>query len=84
MRMRLTILLCGLLVLAACSKVNPANYAKLAVGMSKAEVETLLGSPAACSGALGLSSCTWGDEKSYISVQFAADKALVFSADGLH
>jgi hypothetical protein len=43
----------------------------------------LLGTPTDCSGALGMSSCTWGDEKSFISVQYAGDKVLMFSGQGL-
>ncbi|HGN3949091.1 outer membrane protein assembly factor BamE [Pseudomonas aeruginosa] len=70
-------------VLAACSKINQENYSKLKAGMSKAEVEEILGKPTECSGALGMSSCTWGDEKAFISVQYAADKALLFSGQGL-
>ncbi|RQF41048.1 hypothetical protein IPC273_08755 [Pseudomonas aeruginosa] len=70
-------------VLAACSKINQENYSKLKAGMSKAEVEVILGKPTECSGALGMSSCTWGDEKAFISVQYAADKALLFSGQGL-
>jgi len=77
------IVLCTLLTLAACSKVNQENYSKLAAGMTKAEVENLLGSPAECSGAVGLTSCTWGDDKTGISVQFAADKVMLFSGTGL-
>lgn len=61
---------------------QPENYSKLKTGMSKAEVEQLLGTPAECSGALGMSSCT-GDEKSFISVQYAADKVLIYSGQGL-
>ena len=80
---RSMVLACTLLALAACSKVNQQNYAKLSVGMTKTEVESLLGSPADCSGAVGLASCTWGDDKSFISVQFAADKAVIFSGNGL-
>ena len=51
--------------------------------MTKAEVEQLLGTPTDCSGALGMSSCTWGDQKSFISVQYAGDKVLIFSGQGL-
>jgi hypothetical protein len=36
-----------------------------------------------CSGALGMSSCTWGDAKTFISVQYAADKVVLFSGQGL-
>ncbi|OHC27327.1 MAG: hypothetical protein A2Y50_00895 [Pseudomonadales bacterium RIFCSPLOWO2_12_59_9] len=76
-------LLSFVLLLAACSKVNEENYAKLNAGMDKAEVQALLGAPTECAGALGMSSCTWGDAKSSISVQFAGDKVLLFSGQGL-
>ena len=51
--------------------------------MPKADVEKLLGTPTDCSGALGMSSCTWGDKNSFISVQYAGDKVLMFSGQGL-
>ena len=70
-------------LLAACSKVNQENYAKLKAGMSKDEVESLLGAPGECAGALGMSSCTWGDDKSFISVQYAGDKVMMCSGKGL-
>lgn len=71
------------LLLGACSKVTQENYGKLSAGMDKAQVQALLGAPTECAGALGISSCTWGDEKSSISVQFAGDKVLLFSGQGL-
>ncbi|NQD81501.1 outer membrane protein assembly factor BamE [Pseudomonas seleniipraecipitans] len=83
MRLRSLVLLVGCVVLAACSKVNQDNYSKLHSGMSKAEVEDLLGTATECSGALGMSSCTWGDQVSFISVQYAGDQVLMFSAKGL-
>lgn len=70
-------------LLAACTNINQENYSKLKAGMTKAEVEQLLGQPSECSGALGFSSCTWGDEKTFISVQYAGDKVLMFSGQGL-
>jgi len=30
-----------------------------------------------------MSSCTWGDKTSFISVQYAGDKVLMFSGQGL-
>lgn len=71
------------LFLAACNKVNQENFAKLKTGMSKTEVERLLGAPSECSGALGFTSCTWGDEQTFISIQFAQDQVLLFSGKGL-
>ena len=83
MKLRSLALLSFCVLLAACSKVNQENYSKLSAGMPKAEVEKLLGSPTDCSGALGMSSCTWGDKNSFISVQYAGDTVLMFSGQGL-
>jgi hypothetical protein len=75
--------LLGCMLLAGCSPLSQENYAQLQPGMSKAEVERLLGGPDECSAALGVSSCTWGDKQRFISVQYAGDKVLMFSAKGL-
>ncbi|WP_433768005.1 outer membrane protein assembly factor BamE domain-containing protein [Pseudomonas putida] len=83
MSLRSIALLSFCVLLAACGKVNQENYSKLESGMTKAEVETLLGKPTDCAGALGMSSCTWGDKNSFISVQYAGDKVLMFSGQGL-
>lgn len=83
MSLRYFAVLTACVLLAACSKINQENYSKLKAGMVKAEVESLLGSPSECSGAVGLTSCTWGDEKTYISVQYAGDKVMMFSGQGL-
>jgi hypothetical protein len=83
MSLRNLAILTACVLLAACSKINQDNYSKLKAGMPKTEVESLLGSPTECSGAIGLTSCTWGDEKTFISVQFAGDKVMMFSGQGL-
>ena len=83
MSLRTLALLSFCVLLAACSKNTQENYSKISSGMPKAEVEKLLGSPTDCSGALGMSSCTWGDQKTFISVQYAGDKVLMFSGQGL-
>ncbi|MCS3469446.1 hypothetical protein M2401_003184 [Pseudomonas sp. JUb42] len=83
MTLRNVALLSFCVLLAACSKINQENYSKLSAGMPKTQVEALLGSPTECSGAIGLTSCTWGDQKSFISVQYAADKVVLFSGQGL-
>ena len=51
--------------------------------MSRAEVEKILGKPGECAGALGMSSCTWGQKNRFISIQFAGDKVMMFSGQGL-
>ena len=69
--------------LAACSKLTQENYAKLETGMTRVQVEQLLGKPTECSGALGISSCTWGDETRFVSVQFASDRVVMYAGQGL-
>lgn len=83
MSFRSALVLGACLLLAACNKVNQENFSKLKTGMSKTEVEQLLGAPRECAGALGFTSCTWGDEKTFISIQFAQDQVLMFSGSGL-
>ncbi|MET1081157.1 MAG: outer membrane protein assembly factor BamE [Pseudomonas sp.] len=83
MPLRSIALLSLCLLLAACNKLTQENYAQLTAGMDRTEVQALLGDPTECSGALGLSSCTWGDEQRFISVQYAGDKVLLFSGQGL-
>jgi hypothetical protein len=83
MSLRSLALLSFCVLLAACSKINQENYSKIKAGMSKAEIEHLLGKPTECSGALGMSSCTWGDQKTFISVQYAADKVVLHTGQGL-
>ena len=81
--MRRSLLAVAALLLAGCNPLTQDNYQQLKPGMPRAEVEQLLGSPLECSGALGMSSYRWGDEQRYISVQYAADKVVLFSARGL-
>ena len=83
MSLRHVAVLAFCVLLAACNKINQENYSKLEAGMSKAEVESLLGKATECSGALGMSSCTWGNQQTFISVQYAGDKVLMFSGKGL-
>ena len=83
MSLRVAAVFASCLLLAACNKVNQDNYAQLKPGMSKVEVENLLGKPSECSGALGISSCTWGNEQRFISVQYAGEQVLLFSGKGL-
>ncbi len=80
---RLAALACLGLPLAGCDKVSADNYAKLKVGMSYAEVSAVLGAPAGCSETAGFRSCKWGDDKHSITVRFAADKAVLHSAENI-
>src|SRR3546814_10471723 len=83
MPLRTPLLIACVVLLAACSPITQENFAKLKPGMERVEVEQLLGKPSECAGALGMSSCTWGEKKRFISVQFAGDKVMMFCGKGL-
>jgi hypothetical protein len=83
MSSRAVVMLAICAALVACSEVSQENYAQLKTGMSKADVETLLGKPAECDSAMGVSSCRWGDAQRSISVQYARDIVLTYSGKGL-
>jgi hypothetical protein len=83
MNRRLAAIALVALLMVGCSKLTAENYAKLKVGMSYQEVTGILGSPAGCNDLAGLKSCTWGDEKRRITVQFAADRVMLFSAQNV-
>ena len=71
------------LLLAACSQLTAENYDKLKIGMPYTEVKQLLGTPARCSDLLGVKSCTWGDDKRYITVNFLGDQVVIFNAENI-
>jgi hypothetical protein len=77
-------LICAALLLTAgCSKITKENYDKLKVGQNYSEVVKILGKADECSGALGIKDCRWGDDSKHISVKFAGNKAVLFSAKGI-
>ncbi|PIE67375.1 MAG: hypothetical protein CSA23_04420 [Deltaproteobacteria bacterium] len=81
--MCLAILGTGCFLFVGCSKLTTENYDQLHIGMAYDEVILLLGESDACSGALGLKSCTWGDVDKHIKASFAGDKVVFFSSQGL-
>lgn len=80
---RVLALCCCCMILAGCNKLTMENYSKIKTGMSRGEVEQLVGTPEQCSGALAMNSCTWGDEQRFVSVQYAADKVVLYTEQGL-
>jgi len=78
------ILLGAALFLAGCSKLTVENYDRLRVGMSYTEVTDILGKPDQCSDAMLVRTCRWGTDAQHASVNFVADKAVLFGAEGLH
>lgn len=83
MKLRLAAMAATVLLLAACSKVNADNYAKLETGMSRDAVVALIGEPDHCDSALGFESCRWGDDSKHIEARFAAGALLSKSGKGL-
>lgn len=69
--------------LSGCSKLSAENYDRLKVGMSFAEVKTVLGDPSRCEDLMTVRVCTWGDERRHIKVSFIADGVVLFNASGL-
>ena len=76
-------LLVSICLLAACSKITAENYAKLKAGMEYKEVTGILGGPDRCDDITGFKSCTWGDAKSHVTVRFAGDKVILYSAENI-
>lgn len=66
-----------------CSKLSAENYDRLKMGMSFAEVKAILGDPTTCSDLMTVRSCTWGDEKRHVNVNFVADGVVLFTASNL-
>jgi len=71
------------LVAAGCSKLTPENYAKLKPGLTYGEVTAILGSPSRCDDLLGFKSCRWGDDSRNITVRFAGDQVVLYSAENV-
>ena len=73
------------LAVAACTKVNEENFAKVRDGMSEQEVHALLGSPTESSSmsVLGISgtSSKWVARDAVVTVQFVNGKVRLKSFD---
>ncbi|MCG7599509.1 outer membrane protein assembly factor BamE [Halomonas sp. McH1-25] len=71
--------------LAGCedARLTLDNYQQLQAGMSRAQVEAILGEPSECSGAVMIDNCLWGDESRFVQAQFVAGKAMTYQYQGL-
>ncbi len=80
-RLRATAAVALLLLLSACSKVTPENYAKLESGMTREEVYAVLGKPDEVSGSgvgnLTMSSELWEGKEHRVTVTFAGDRIVL-------
>ncbi|HEX9584558.1 MAG TPA: DUF3862 domain-containing protein [Gammaproteobacteria bacterium] len=73
----------AVLVIAACSKLTPENYARLKVGMAYSEVVQIVGKPSDCSAVLNAQNCRWKDGDKELQVKFVAEKAVFLTSKGL-
>ena len=80
---RFALLLAAAALLAGCSKLTAANYARLETGMSKVQVTALLGPPASCQDFVGITHCTWGDKKSGVNASFINDGLFLHDSHNL-
>jgi outer membrane protein assembly factor BamE (lipoprotein component of BamABCDE complex) len=71
------------ILLSSCSKLTPENYAKLTPGLTYGEVTAILGSPVRCDDLMGFKSCRWGDDSRNITVRFAGDQVVLYSAENV-
>lgn len=73
----------AVVLIAACARATPENYAKVQAGMSRDEVYEILGKPDEVSGGgigqLTVSSETWKGRKQTIHVTFGGDKVALKS-----
>ncbi len=74
--------ICAIL-LVGCSRLSRENYDKLRVGMEYKEVVAILGKPDTCSDTLVAKSCTWGNERKYITINFIGDKVILYLSKNL-
>ena len=69
--------------LAACSKVNADNYAKVKANMTREQVYEVLGKPDEVSGGdigpISMSTETWIGSKETVKVTFGGDKVVLKS-----
>ena len=77
------IIFAPLLLSIGCSKLTTENYNQLNMGMNYDEVVEILGKADECNGAMGIKNCMWGNDKKFIIVNFAGDKIVLFSGQGL-
>ena len=74
----------SIVLLSACSKITKENYDKLELGMSKEEVQAVIGGSDSCDESLGTLTCVWGNKDGkHIKVRFVADAAITYSNSGL-
>ena len=71
------------ILLSGCGKLTPENYAKLKPRLTYAEVKSILGEPARCDDLVGFKSCRWGDDSRNITVRFAGDQVVLYSAENV-
>lgn len=73
------------LVLTGCGdrRLTMDNYERLSTGMTRAEVEAILGDPSECSGVVLFDNCRWGSNERFIQAQFVDGEVMAYQYRGL-
>lgn len=70
--------------LAACGGgLTAEKYSQIKLGTTYAEATALIGKPDRCDEAIGLKTCTWGDDQRGATLRFAGDKVVFYSSTNL-
>lgn len=76
--------ICSTVFLAGCeNRITRENYDKLRIGMEYSQVVAILGEPEHCQAVMTIKSCVWGEEPKTITIQFVAEKIILYSNTGL-
>ncbi|NMR23968.1 DUF3862 domain-containing protein [Pseudoalteromonas sp. NEC-BIFX-2020_015] len=81
--MKKLLIVAAILTLSACSKINLENYEKIEIGMSKTDVEAILGAAEKCVEKTLHTNCTWGGGDKKIEITLVSDRVSLYSKTGL-
>jgi hypothetical protein len=77
------LLAAAVVLLSGCNKLTKENYDKIKSGMHYDQVVQILGKPANCSEAIGLTSCKWKQGESEVNINFISNKVTIITGDNL-
>lgn len=77
------VLIVLVVMLFGCSKLTKENYSKINIGSEYLDVVKTLGTPDNCSEGVFLNSCTWGDDKKHIKLNFVKNRVIYKSSHNI-
>ncbi len=81
-RIVLAFIVTAAMLFAGCGKVTSENYDKIKTGMAYEEVIEILGDADKCESGFGAKNCQWGSDEKNITINFLADKVIVYTKEG--